>query len=285
VEQVEYKICAICGTKVKIPATYYAPRGRCPRCGELVKNPNWHSIQKDRKTQELWSVGTFKKLKSLLIVELEPKFDELTVFFIGAAFVLTFLVHIPEIINWYNSIGLFLAVVFVVYIISASLLGIPFISGLVTFFSGLIFSLYHIFNKKIRKPNDKKLMGFSAVSTNLFTGIAGGYYITIEAFELKNLWLWVFPVWTLVNSFLLVLKCKAIEKNEEVIAKEKASLGEIIFGLTVLLVGFGICHFGFGLYWPFTLSICVVYATSFSKAFGVIFLNKEAFEQPAGVNK
>jgi DNA-directed RNA polymerase subunit RPC12/RpoP len=284
VEQSEYRGCAICGLRVKIPENFKAPRGRCPRCGELISNPNWRYLKEDRKTQKLWSVGNLKKLKSWLIAKLEPKFDELTVFYIGAAFVLTFLVHIPEIINWYNSIGLFLAVAFVAYIISASLLGIPFISGLVFFFSGLIFSLYHVFNKKIKKPNDKKLMGFFAVSTNLFTGIAGAYYIAIEALELKELWLWVFPVWTLVNSFFLVLKCKAIEKNEEAIAEEKAFLGEISFGLTVLLIGFGICHFGFALYWPFTLSICVVYATSFSKAFGSIFLNKGTFEQPAGVN-
>jgi DNA-directed RNA polymerase subunit RPC12/RpoP len=281
VEQVEYKICAICGTKVKIPATYYAQRGRCPRCGELIGNPNWCSIQKDRKTQEFRTVG---KLKNWLIAKLDPKFDELSVFFMGAAFVLTFLVHIPQIVNWYKSIGLFLTVVIVVYIITASFLGIPFIHGLVFFFSGLIFSLYNIFNKKTKKPNDEKLMGFFAISTNIFTGILGAYYIAIEAFELKKLWLWVFPAWTLVNSFFLVLKCKTIEKGEGVIAEEKASLMEIIFGSSLLLVVFVICHFGFKIYWPFTLSICVVYATGFSRAFGRIFLNKEAFGQPAGVN-
>lgn len=226
-----------------------------------------------------------KESLSRFIAKLEPKFDEISVFFISIAFILTFLVHIPQIVNLYKNIGLFLAVVFVSYIIFASLfLRTPFITALVLFFSGLVLSLYGIFSKKIKNQNDRKAMAFFAVTTNTIAGIVGAYYAAVDAFELKNAWLYVFPTWALVNSFLLVLKCKAIEKNEAVIADENASLGEIILGLVALVIVFWICHFKFEIYWPFTLSICVVYATSFSKAFGNVFLGKKASEQPAGAN-
>ena len=284
-EQAEYKICSICGLKVKIPETFNAPRGRCPRCGELISNPHWHPLQKNRTKLKIWSMENWKKSTSRLIAKLEPKFDELSVFFIAAAFVLTFLVNIPQIVNWYKSIGLFLAVTLTAYIILTPLSGIPFVSGIVSFASGLVYSLRHIFDKKVTKPNEKKLMAFFAVTTNFLSGIAVAFYAAVEAFELKKSWLYVFPVWTIVNSFLLILKCRAIDKNEEVIAEENASLGEIIIGLVVLLAVFGICHFGFDIYWPFTLSICVVYATSFSKAFGNIFLGKKGLEQTAGANE
>jgi len=285
VEQAEYKACAICGLKVKIPATFKAPRGRCPRCGELIGNPYWHPIQKNQSKPKIRSIEDWKKSISSLITKLEPKFDELSVFFIGVAFTLTFLVNIPQIANWYKSIGLFLAVTLTAYIILTPLSGIPFVSGIVSFASGLFYSLRHIFDKKVTKPNEKKLMAFFAVTTNFISGIAVAFYTAVEAFELKKTWLYVFPVWTIVNSFLLILKCHAIDKNEEVIAEENASLGEIIIGLVVLMAVFGICHYGFDIHWPFTLSICVAYATSFSKAFGGIFLGKKGFEQPAGANK
>jgi DNA-directed RNA polymerase subunit RPC12/RpoP len=285
VEQAEYKACSICGLKVKIPETFNAPRGRCPRCGELISNPHWHPIQKQRTKLKIWSMENWKKSISRLIAKLEPKFDELSVFFIGVAFTLTFLVNIPQIVNWYKNIGLFLAVTLTAYIILTPLSGIPFVSGIVSFASGLFYSLHHIFDKKVTKPNEKKLMAFFAVTTNFLSGIAVAFYTAVEAFELKKTWLYVFPVWTIVNSFLLILKCRSIDKNEEVIAEENASLGEIIIGLVVLMAVFGICHYGFDIRWPFTLSICVVYATNLSKAFEDVFLGKKRLEQPAGANK
>jgi hypothetical protein len=285
VEQAEHRTCATCGLRVKIPATFKAPRGRCPHCGELIVNPHWHPIQKNQAKPKMWTIEYLKKTISRLIAKLEPKFHELSVFFIAVAFVFTFLVNIPQIANFYKSIGLFLAVTLTAYIISAPLSGIPFISGIVFFASGLVYSLRHIFDKKVTKPNEKKLMAFFAVTTNFLSGIAVAFYTAVEAFELKKTWLYVFPVWTIVNSFLLILKCHAIDKNEEVIAEENASFAEIIIGLVVLIAVLGICHFVFHIYWPFTLSICVVYATSFSKAFSNIFLGKKELEQPVGANK
>ena len=280
-EQAEYITCAICGLNVKIPATFKAPRGRCPRCGELIGNPSWHPIQKNQSKPKIRLIEDWKKSISSLIAKLEPQFAELSVFFIGVAFTLTFLVNIPQIVNWYKSIGLFLAVTLTAYIILTPLSGIPFVSGIVSFASGLFYSLRHIFDKKVTKPNEKKLMAFFAVTTNFISGIAVAFYTAVEAFKLKKTWLYVFPAWAIVNSFLLILKCHAIDKNEEVIAEENASLAEIIIGLAALIAVLGICHFVFHIYWPFTLSICVVYATSFSKAFSKIFLAK----QPSGVNE
>lgn|GEM_PF-5831479 len=284
-EQTEYRTCSICGSKVTIPTTFNAQRGRCPRCGELINNPHWHPIQKNQSKPKIRSIEDWKKSISSFITKLEPKFDELSVFFIGVAFTLTFLVNIPQIVNWYKSIGLFLTVTLTAYIILTPLSGIPFVSGIVSFASGLFYSLRHIFDKKVTKPNEKKLMAFFAVATNFISGIAVAFYTAVEAFELKKTWLYVFPAWAIVNSFLLILKCRAIDKNEEVIAEENASLGEIIIGLVVLMAVFGICHYGLYIHWPFTLSICVVYATSFSKAFGNVFLGKKGLEQPAGASE
>jgi hypothetical protein len=284
VEQAEYKECAICGLKVKIPITFKARRGRCPRCGELIGNPYWHRIQETQSTPKSRPKENLKRSITFFIEKLKPQFDELSVFFVGVAFIFTFLVNLPHIVNWYISIGLFLAVTLTAYIILIPLPGFPFLSALISFVSGLFCSLRHIFNKKVTKPNEKKLMAFFVITTNFFSGIAAAFYTSVQAFEFKKTWLYVFPAWTIVNSILLILKCRAIDKNMDVIAEENNSLTEIIIGLAVLMAVFGICHLGFDIHWPFTLSICVVYATSFSKAFGSIFSRKKGFEQPEGAN-
>ena len=212
-----------------------------------------------------------------LFKKIEPEFSELSVFYIAVTFIITFLANITQIINWYKSIGLFLLIAFVAYLILASLLGTPYITGIAYFISGFAGSLSCIFKKRKppANPKLKKFVAFFAVATNFLTGMICVFYLVFQAFEINKPWLYIFPAWTFMNTLLLLPKCQSIEKNETVIAEDDSSFAEIIFGLIVLLAVFAICNYAFKIYWPFTLSICVVYATICCKFFGHIFMGKK----------
>jgi len=245
-----------------------APRGRCPRCGELVRNPNWRTATKRQEPlliRCIWALG--------------PNYDELSAFLTGGAFVLTILANASKILTFLKSsrpISPVSAIVIMVHPVTA----IP----LWAFIFGMIFSLYHVFSKRIKKPIEKIVMTFFTVTINVITGIVAGIYMLRQQSMNNKQWLYVFPIWAFMNSAIIWIKFSSCKNISDLIADENASLGEAVFGLVTLLTVFCLCHFVFGLEWPFTLSICVVYATCFSKGFGDVFLGKKASEQPAGAN-
>jgi hypothetical protein len=63
--------------------------------------------------------------------------------------------------------------------------------------------------------------------------------------------------------------------DERSISDRDTNAVEIIFGLMVIIAIIITCNFIYKLYWAVTLSLCVVYATSLSKAFQKAFPGRQ----------
>jgi hypothetical protein len=246
--------CGGCNRHLIVPDNFTAPRGRCPRCGELVVNPKG---ELSRKNMEY-----LLKDRIDLSRLIEIRYDELTLFLLSSALLITALANIGAIVKLCtNSPQITLGLISGFFVI--------FGLFVVTYIIGFCFSLYHVFTKRLKSLSDKGAMLLFAVITNSVSGIAASYYMYIDSVWRDKWYLGIFPLWVFLNSFFLLIKLRncPYEKFDDIIVDDNASLGQIISALMVLLIVFGLCHFVFKLNWSITLSISVAYATGFSKAF------------------
>jgi hypothetical protein len=246
--------CGGCNQHLKVPDNFTAPRGRCPHCGELVVNPQGELSKKN--------LEYYQKDRLFLEQFFEIRYDELTLFLLSSALLITALVNIDVIAEWcaqLRGISL-LKIGFVV--LSGAFFGLAYIIG-------FLLSLYHIFTKRLKSENEQAFMICFAVVTNFLSGIAAAFYMYVESVWQDKWYLAIFPVWVFLNSLFLLLKFHNYThlKFDDVITEENASPAQVISGLIVLWVVFGLCHFVFKLNWAITLSISVAYSTGLSKAF------------------
>jgi hypothetical protein len=111
-------------------------------------------------------------------------------------------------------------------------------------------------------------VGF-AVLTNVVTGAIAGIYV-IRHTDVIN-WLLVFPIWNIINGVLMLLMVSLRVIDEECISDREATFFQIVLGLIAVLFILVLCNYVFKLYWAITLSICIVYTTSFDRALQNIF--------------
>jgi DNA-directed RNA polymerase subunit RPC12/RpoP len=115
----------------------------------------------------------------------------------------------------------------------------------------------------------KRIMLGFAVLTNAGVGIIAGVYVIRNSGVIN--WLLVFPVWNIINGVLMLLMVSLRVIDEECISDREATVVQIILGLTAVLAIFILCNYVFKLYWAITLSICIVYTTSFDRALQNVF--------------
>jgi hypothetical protein len=115
----------------------------------------------------------------------------------------------------------------------------------------------------------KQIVLFFAVLINAYSGIIAGIYVISNT--ATSHWLLVFPIWNIINSFLMLSMFYMKVIDEECISDRKATPIQIFLGLTAIVAIFLLCNYVFKLYWAITFSICIVYTTSFDRALQSVF--------------
>lgn len=138
-------------------------------------------------------------------------------------------------------------------------------------FIALCFCLYQPFVTRRKNIAEKTLMLGVAVIVNGGTGILAGNYMLEHTVG----WLVIFPIWNIVNGLILLAMFRYKIVDYRSISDRDTNTAEIILGAVVILLILIICNFVYKMYWAVTLSLCVVYATSLSKAFQKAFPGKQ----------
>lgn len=127
--------------------------------------------------------------------------------------------------------------------------------------AGCEYSIYHAFKHGRKTRFEKRLMLIFATYVNALAGIAGGVHV----FKESHGFLMIFPVWNIIcGAWLLFLfRTKAIDESN--VSDRDVELPHVLVGLAVLGIVFALCQYVCAYYWAITFSICVGYATSFSK--------------------
>ncbi len=115
----------------------------------------------------------------------------------------------------------------------------------------------------------KKIMMFFAVLVNAGSGILIGIYVLRSS--IKPAWLIIFPIWNIINCVLLLLMMLFKIIDEECMSPREVTPFRVTFGLLSLLIILSFSNYVFKLDWAITLSICIVYTTSFDRALQSVF--------------
>lgn len=126
------------------------------------------------------------------------------------------------------------------------------------FFSGIIFSLYHVFTSRQKNEFEKYVMIFFAVIINAYSGIQSGKH----ELDACNGIMIIFPLWNIVNGLILFMMFKWKLIDEKNIADDNASPLQVFFGSVVIVVIIYLCEYCWKVYWATTFSICVAYASN-----------------------
>jgi hypothetical protein len=191
-----------------------------------------------------------------LVQPLIPRYDDLALFALSAAFVLLYLTNFstlpaaPIIDNGRlaNPEVLFPMSMFHRDPILLVLIGISVSLSLV----GVFFTWY--------KPTPVKylMLTFAVLATG-GTGVIAG----LIALELSSRWwMMIFPVWNIINGATLLVLFRAGMMDADCIVDRKPNLWQVAVTFTLIALIFAVCQFGFKLHWAITYSICVCYTMS-----------------------
>lgn len=176
-----------------------------------------------------------------------PRYDELSLFLTSASFFLVYFLD-PEL----NAIAYrFLIAEFEPKLFS-------FYAVFLLFLCGAAFSIYHVFTTARKTDFEKWAMLYFAILVNGLTGLLAGAHML----QTSHGYLTVFPVWNILNSFLLLLMYRFHLIDETAITDDNAAPYQVVVGGAVVLVVFLICQYAFRLHWTITFSVCVCYATN-----------------------
>lgn len=185
-----------------------------------------------------------------------PRYDELSLYLMSLSFLLTLLAD-PRLRE----------TVFFAFADNFDPRYFPLYALLFLFLAGLAFSIYHVFSSKKKTPGQKEAMLYFAVIINGLAGILAG----ARMFEDSPGLLLLFPVWNILNSLALLGMYWLRIVNEETISDDNTPLVDVITGSVALAAIYGLCRL-LDLYWAFTFSICVAYATNLSSSFHRLLL-------------
>jgi DNA-directed RNA polymerase subunit RPC12/RpoP len=262
--------CIYCGQKVRTSDGNGGKKGKCPKCKSMILIPAGQTAavvggsQSETISIENSPIGLGniefcedieeeyeKRWFNFLI----PTYDELSVFLISISLILITISNSEMraflwgyILDDWRNIILLLMIVFALYVCLCQ----PFIT-------------------RRKNIGEKYLMLFVAVFVNGGTGIIAGGYILDNSAD----WLAIFPLWNVINSLILLIMFRFAIIDERSISDRDTNAVEIIFGLMVIIAIIITCNFIYKLYWAVTLSLCVVYATSLSKAFRTAFPGRQ----------
>jgi hypothetical protein len=182
-----------------------------------------------------------------------PNYDELSLFLMAGVFIMLYFTNskLQDDITWYlMRLGVWRRYIYL---------------GL--FMLGMFLCLYHVFTKRQKTEAEKSIMLLFAVSINAATGFIAGFYM----FKESPGWLFVFPVWNIINSILLIVMQYVNLFDEDRISNRDATITQVILGSIAILIIFYICNYIFNLHWAITYSICIIYTTSFDRGMQSVF--------------
>jgi DNA-directed RNA polymerase subunit RPC12/RpoP len=276
--------CIYCGQRILAREDTVGKKGKCPKCKhELVvpkSTKGRPAISSDKEPMPerpkhhipVWEKGPelgcedaegvlvdfYKESFGFLV----PTYDKLSLFLMAVTLILLYLAN-GQMRDWIRRDW----TQDLIYFIRTESITYRIIFSLVPIFLVVLFSQLSTSRKTI--DFKKKVMLVFAVLTNAGTGIIAGIYL-LRNTSVFN-WLLVFPIWNIINGFLMLVMLRFGIINEECISDREATLVQIILGLAAVLVIFIVCNYVFKLYWAITFSICIVYTTSFDRALQNIF--------------
>ncbi len=260
--------CIYCGQRMLAEEDGRGKKSKCPKCNHLVVVP------KTTKGRPAISADTPENLQQVkeAIAKLSIKQD------LPDDTVEVYRERIGWLIPTYDELSLFLTAATLILLSATNvtmreqiLKGIKKVDDLriyimfVIFLGGAALGLYHVFTSREKTKYEKLVMLFFAVTANAGTGIVSGWYVLTNS-DVHN-WQLVFPVWNIINGALLLLMLRFKIIDERCISDRDATAAQIVLGLAAVLIIFVLCNYIFKLYWAITFSICIVYATSFDRAF------------------
>ena len=113
----------------------------------------------------------------------------------------------------------------------------------------------------------KKLMLIYAVMLNGFSGIWAGAYLIESS---GNWQLSLFPIWNIINGFVLIALLRGSAIDEGCIDDQDVSLIKLIFSTGIVTALFLVCHYHLELAWAITLSICIVWTSNLNNVAGTL---------------
>jgi DNA-directed RNA polymerase subunit RPC12/RpoP len=270
--------CIYCGQRILAKDDGRGKKGKCPKCKHLLVVPEYtkgrpaiSSIKEPMPDQSkpyvpAWEAGSgfnkneakeelidlFKESFGFLV----PAYDKLSLFLMAVTWILLYAVnshlrgpihaYFIEAHNWK---------------VTVMVLSIP-----VTI---LIMGIYQVFTKREKSDEERAIMLYFAIATNVFTGIIAAVYI-IKNTEVHS-WQLIFPVWNIVNAVVLYLMLVANCIDENCIIDRQPTPAQIILGLVATIIIVLVCNYVFKLHWAITFSICIIYTTSFDRALQSVF--------------
>jgi hypothetical protein len=184
---------------------------------------------------------------------LVPRFDELSLFLMSAAFLFLYVA------NWQLPTESYIHVFSSLH---------PLVLALVLLFAtGMGFSVYHAFTLRRKTDLEKLMMLFFGIAANYFGALAAGIHVWRHA----AWWLAVFPLWNALDGAVLVLKAGVGVIDERYVADADVTWPHLLVGLGFLTVLLAVCQYALELYWGLTFSICIGYASSASRSFRRLF--------------
>jgi len=129
---------------------------------------------------------------------------------------------------------------------------------------GMGLSLCYIFISKEAKDNDKKAMVTFAALANAVTSGFASYHLL--KFGKTSGLLMIFPIWNLINAVLLIMMLRLKIINRNCIVERDISFLRVVFSLVTSIIILLLCECIFKMHWAITLSICMIYTTSFDRA-------------------
>ena len=210
-----------------------------------------------------WGIEVKSKYSGTLRTLLVPRYDECALFLMSVAFILLFVLDA----TLRRDTG--------------SVLSLGFdprdYLAIVGFTAGIVFSVYHVFAKRDKKPIEKVFMLFFAVVVNAYSGIAAGIHILRQSQQ----WLMPFPIWNIANGVLLLVMYRTGMLAKTSIPDENANPYHVLMSSAVLATLLLVCHYWLQFYWAVTFSICVGYATTLNAWLGRLFSKTSPAENAA----
>jgi DNA-directed RNA polymerase subunit RPC12/RpoP len=263
--------CIYCGQRIAVNDDLAGRNGKCPTCGHELHVPkkitplidtNLSESQLEEKARakldmmnaEIDSSGDLADLVREDAGWLIPVYDEMSLFLMSMTLILLYAVNEP----FQEQIRKWAAICPHSYVFIAAAILI----------TGMGLSIYNVFTTREKTDTEKWIMLFFAVLTNAGTGIISGWYV-LSSSSIRD-WLIIFPVWNIINGVLLIVMLfKIIDK--ECVSDRDASLKEVVIGLIAVLIVFILCNYVLKLHWAVTLSICIIYTTSFDRGLQSVF--------------
>jgi hypothetical protein len=183
-----------------------------------------------------------------------PHYDELSLFTMSYVLILLVVTNALS-LKWGNQNLVF---------DSESFAALPII---IPFLAGLILCVYHAFSNRKKSLFEKKLMLIYAVMLNGFSGIWAGAYLIESS---GNWQLSLFPIWNIINGFILIALLRGSTIDEDCIDDQDVSLIKLIFSTGIVTAIFLVCHYHLELAWAITLSICIVWTSNLNNVAGTL---------------